>query len=252
MIRVMSLESSRDPSAPFVTFYDGATGERTELSGTSFANWRAKTANYLRDGIGLSAADRIDLRLPLHWVVPVWLAAARDLGVTVSIASDAGLSEPADLAVVGPQTLADAPTNCDVVACSLRPLAAPFADRLPVGIEDFFAEVRNFGDHFSAPHRGRATDPLLNLGNADLDIAGIHEAIATQVSDLNLNEGARLLLSPKPGPEEARGELSDSQLLACYDLPHTLSGSVVIAINQTPAQLAEIARQERVTAHLLA
>ena len=121
----MSLESSRDPSAPFVTFYDGATGERTELSGTSFANWRAKTANHLRDGIGLSAADRIDLRLPLHWVVPVWLAAARDLGVTVSIASDAGLSEPADLAVVGPQTLADAPTNCDVVACSLRPLAAP-------------------------------------------------------------------------------------------------------------------------------
>lgn len=246
----MSLETSRDPSAPFVTYYDGATGERTELSGTSFANWRAKTANYLRDGVGLSAADRINLRLPLHWVVPVWLAAARDLGVTVSIASDADLSEPADLAVVGPQTLVDAPTDCDVVACSLRPLAAPFADQLPLGIEDFFAEVRNFGDHFSSPHRVQSTDPLLNVGNVDLDIAGIHEAIATQISDLNLNEGARLLLSPKTGAAEARANLAPSQLLACYDLPLTLGGSVVVAVNQTPTELDEIARQERVTALL--
>jgi hypothetical protein len=29
----------RDPSTPFVTFYDDATGERTELSVKTYANW---------------------------------------------------------------------------------------------------------------------------------------------------------------------------------------------------------------------
>ena len=34
---------------PLITYYDDATGERVELSGTTTANWAAKAANLLRD-----------------------------------------------------------------------------------------------------------------------------------------------------------------------------------------------------------
>src|SRR5688572_3007266 len=34
-----------DPTRPLLTWYDDATGERTELSGATLDNWVAKTAN---------------------------------------------------------------------------------------------------------------------------------------------------------------------------------------------------------------
>ena len=53
-----------DPGQPLVTFYDDATGERTELSVTTYANWVAKTAGVLIDDLGLDAGDRVALDLP--------------------------------------------------------------------------------------------------------------------------------------------------------------------------------------------
>ena len=41
-----------DPARPLLTFHDDATGERTELSVATFANWVAKTANLLADDLG--------------------------------------------------------------------------------------------------------------------------------------------------------------------------------------------------------
>ena len=46
-----------DPSGPFLTFYDDATGERIELSLTSLENWVAKTANLLVDELDLEPGD---------------------------------------------------------------------------------------------------------------------------------------------------------------------------------------------------
>ncbi|GAA3289314.1 hypothetical protein GCM10020218_057690 [Dactylosporangium vinaceum] len=57
----------KDPSLPFLTFYDDATGERTELSGATLANWVSKTANLLVDGCGLGPGDTAAVRLPAHW-----------------------------------------------------------------------------------------------------------------------------------------------------------------------------------------
>lgn len=247
---MISLETSRDPSAPFVTFYDGDRAERTELSGTSFANWQAKTANYLRDGFGLEAANRINLRLPLHWIVPVWVAAARHLDVAVSITDGANVPELTDVAVVGPKSISDAPTTCDVVACSLRPLAQPFADRLPVGVEDFFAEVRNYGDHLDPATAAQTGAPVFSFDGDDLSHTEVADAIESQINKFDLSKGARLLLSTNPAPSGVSHQISPEQLLACYDLPTKLGGSVVLAVNQTAAQLEEIARQERVTDHL--
>ena len=41
-------------SEPLITYYDLVSGERTELSGVSFANWVDKTSNLLVDELMLS------------------------------------------------------------------------------------------------------------------------------------------------------------------------------------------------------
>src|ERR671931_2549199 len=62
----------RDPARPLLTFYDDATGERAELSVTTFATWVAKTANLLRDDLGAGPGDTVSVDLPLHWQDAVW------------------------------------------------------------------------------------------------------------------------------------------------------------------------------------
>ncbi|MDT4914547.1 MAG: hypothetical protein QOC66_3675, partial [Pseudonocardiales bacterium] len=65
---------SRDPSSPFVTYYDEATGERTELSAKSLANWVAKTHHLLGDELGLGVGDTALVAVPAHWIsVPMLL-----------------------------------------------------------------------------------------------------------------------------------------------------------------------------------
>ncbi|WP_374609845.1 TIGR03089 family protein, partial [Gordonia sp. (in: high G+C Gram-positive bacteria)] len=53
-----------DHSRPLLTYYDDATGERTELSAATLGNWAAKTANYLRDEIGVAEGDVVAVDLP--------------------------------------------------------------------------------------------------------------------------------------------------------------------------------------------
>ena len=85
-----------DPGRPLVTFYDDATGERTELSVTTYANWVAKTAGVLTDELGLDAGDRVALDLPCHWLGPVFLGGAWLAGLEVVTDGDA------DVVVHGP------------------------------------------------------------------------------------------------------------------------------------------------------
>lgn len=64
------------------TYYDGATGERTELSRRTVLNWTAKSANYLLYELGLSSGDLVAVRLPIHWLTGVivlgcWAAGLR-------------------------------------------------------------------------------------------------------------------------------------------------------------------------------
>src|SRR6478609_5111733 len=80
--RRMAEALARDGARPLVTFYDDATGERTELSAVTFENWVAKTANLVVDGIGLAPGARVALLLPVHWQTAVWLAACWRTGTT--------------------------------------------------------------------------------------------------------------------------------------------------------------------------
>src|SRR6476469_7191039 len=74
---------AHDPGRPLVTFYDDATGERTELSVTTYANWVAKVSSLLGDELELEHGDRLLVDLPAHWLGPVVLGAAWTVGLEV-------------------------------------------------------------------------------------------------------------------------------------------------------------------------
>jgi uncharacterized protein (TIGR03089 family) len=122
-----------DAAQPLVTAYDDATGERTELSVTTYANWVSKTANLLTGELGLDAGDVVLLDLPGHWLVPVFLGAAWSAGLAVTVSPDVNH----DVVVCGPDTVSGHLDAEQVVACSLRPFAVRFADPLPPGVLDY-------------------------------------------------------------------------------------------------------------------
>jgi uncharacterized protein (TIGR03089 family) len=115
-----------DPGQPLVTFYDDTTGERTELSVKTFANWVSKTANLYADELMLDPGDPIRIDLPPHWLGPVFLGAAWACGLVIA--------DEADVAVVGPDRLDHGART--TVACALRPFATPFPESLPAGVLD--------------------------------------------------------------------------------------------------------------------
>ena len=64
-----------DAARPLITFYDDATGERIELSGATFGNWVAKTANLLRDECDVEPGTTVAVLLPAHWQTAAALCA---------------------------------------------------------------------------------------------------------------------------------------------------------------------------------
>ena len=120
-----------DAGQPLVTFYDDTTGERTELSVKTYANWVSKTANLYADELMLDPGDAVAIQLPPHWLGPVFLGAAWTCGLRVA---DPDAGGDVDLAVVGPDRL-DVPART-VLACGLTPFATRFTDPLPAGVLD--------------------------------------------------------------------------------------------------------------------
>jgi uncharacterized protein (TIGR03089 family) len=131
---------------PLITFYDDATGERIELSGTTTANWAAKAANLLSEECDVEPGARVATLLPAHWQTAAVLLAAWWCGAEV-------VADPADADWV----LCDAdrvdiavaarPTG-GVVALSLDAFGKGVPG-LPPGVIDFATEVRLQGDEFS-------------------------------------------------------------------------------------------------------
>ena len=123
-----------DPGQPLVTAYDDTTGERTELSVTTYVNWVSKTANLFTDELGCDAGDTVLLDLPSHWLVPVFLGAAWSAALAVD---DRPRGRARRRRVrTGPSVSATSDAD-QVVACSLLPFAVRFADPLPAGVLDY-------------------------------------------------------------------------------------------------------------------
>lgn len=207
-----------DPSQPLITYYDEAAPERVELSGTTTANWVAKTANMLTEGFDAEAGMTIRIETPSHWETFVWLLASWSVGLVVT-------DGPADIAVLGPEL--DAAGDEELrFALSLRPMGLRFAEP-PPGCVDYNAEVLGFGDVFVDLDPPVPSSPAVDLGG----VARTHaELLAATPGD-----GARRLITP--------GTLTrDISLLVGAA---TGGGSIVLATHAAEERLATIAREER-------
>src|SRR5512144_1654173 len=194
-----------DAARPFVTFYDDRTGERVELSVTTYGNWVAKTAGLVQDELGLERGDLLLLDLPTHWLGAVWLGAAWTGGQVVT--TDAALADEAALVVCGPdgvERYADRAGSVPVVALSLRPLGAPFADPLPTGVVDYGAVVLAQPDVFVPLDPPGPEDDAWRAGGATRTQAQLVREAAERPL---VGEKGRLLTDVNPCSPEGLGTL---------------------------------------------
>lgn len=132
------------PGEPFVTFYDFDTGERTELSRTTYANWVAKTSSFLAEECDLERGGRLQIDLPTHWLGPVFLGACWTVGLTV-------VTESPDAVVTGPDRLehwSGQASTIPVVACALKPMGGRFDEPVAPAVRDFGVEIWTQPDAF--------------------------------------------------------------------------------------------------------
>jgi uncharacterized protein (TIGR03089 family) len=218
----------RAGSQPFVTYYDEASGERSELSVRSLGNWVAKTHFLLTDELGLGVGSRAYLALPVHWIsVPAVLGC---LTAGLEIVSDPA---SADVAFVGPDTVpAGVP---DVYAVAPSSAAVGFGAAVPPGASDYVAAVR--------PQADKWNTVSLPAGPSDPCFAGRTRAeVVEWARSCSLPTGARVL--------STRDWASDEDLVDTLFAPLVAGGSVVYVRNASPEVVARRAQQERVTVRL--
>jgi uncharacterized protein (TIGR03089 family) len=171
---------------PLITFYDDATGERVELSGTTTANWAAKAANLLREECDVEPGAKVTFLLPAHWQTAAALLAAWWCGAAV-------VPEPADADWVLADAdrvdlaLAAAPAG-GVVALSLDAFGKSVPG-LPAGVVDFATEVRLQGDDFAPWEPVPDSAPALG----DATVAEVLTAARTRAAELGLSRSDRVL-----------------------------------------------------------
>jgi uncharacterized protein (TIGR03089 family) len=219
--RVLADAIAPDPTRPLLTWYDDATGERTELSGATLANWVAKTANLLVDGAGAAPGDPAGVLLPPHWQTAAVLLGCWSAKLTVV---DGPAAVEVLFAAVDRLAEAEKWSAGERWALALDPFALPMR-QVPAGFADFVAEVRGHGDHFT---------PYPEPGEADAALLARAEARATE---LGLAPGDRVLIDTTAHPDPV------DWLLA----PLLRGASLVLCANPDPARLAPRATTEKTT-----
>lgn len=223
----------RDAAAPLLTWYDDATGDRTELSGATLDNWVSKTANLLVDGLGLARGETVAVLLPPHWQ-----AAAIILGVSAAgLAADlGGQPRPVEAVFTTPDLVTQAsawPTG-DRYATGLLPLAMPLRD-VPPGYTDYVTDVRNYGDHFGGAPAG-ADDTAL-AGPVEMSHLAVMRTATTRAAELGVTAGDRVLVDARAYPDPI------DWLFA----PLTAGASIVLCANLDPGKIESRAEAEKVT-----
>jgi uncharacterized protein (TIGR03089 family) len=133
-----------DPGRPLLTMYDDGpalASERIELSVATFANWVAKTANFLLDELMLEPGEEVSVPLPAHWQTAV-------VEVAVLVAGGRLTAEEARITcwLEGTELPTD-PVVEEIVGLALRPMGLGLRSS-PPGVLDYAVDVRAHGDRF--------------------------------------------------------------------------------------------------------
>jgi uncharacterized protein (TIGR03089 family) len=227
----------RDPTTPLLTWYDDATGDRTELSGATLDNWVSKTANLLIDGVGLGAGDAVAVLLPPHWQTAAVLLGASAAGLAVDIGGD---PHPVEALFTTPDAVERAAgwATGDRYVTGLLPLAMPLRE-VPAGYTDYPADVRNYGDHFRASHVVAPDDRAI-AGPVELSHLAVLREATERAGELGIVAGDRVLVDARVYPDPV------DWLLA----PLVAGASVVLCANLDPAKLDSRAQAEKATVTL--
>lgn len=201
----------RRGQAPLLTFYDDATGERTELSWATFENWVAKTANLLVDELEVRRGDRVATVLGSSWTTAVVTVACWRVGAAlVPVDADGPLAEVrALLAAAAPRVvfcredlLDDLPDLVPDTAAEVVAVGTGMAGRATTDVGSalpYAEEVLAFGDHVDAPAPSAADTALLVWSGEAGGLARLsHEAVvagAAAVAAWGLRDRDRVLLS---------------------------------------------------------
>lgn len=229
--QVLSRLLADEPGRPLVTYYDHATGERTELSVTTWANWVAKASSLLVEELDVEHGSRLLVDLPTHWLGTVVLGAAWGCGIEVAWSGDAG---DVDAVVTGPDTLdrwAAEAGRIPVVASALQPLAGRFPGGVPDGVHDLGVEVWAQPDAYVA-FPGPTDDDAAVTGVTQAELWG-SAAAGDQLTD-----GGRLLSETNPASPSGIASLTE---------PLARSGSLVLVTHASAERREQIAADERVT-----
>jgi len=223
----------RDPTTPLLTWYDDASGDRTELSGATLDNWVSKTANMLVDGVGLGPGDAVAVLLPAHWQTAAIILGVAAAGLAADLGTDPA---PVEALFTTPDrvTAAAAWSTGDRYATGLLPLAMPLRD-LPPGYVDYVTDVRNYGDHF----RGHAVaeDDRALAGPVEMSHRAVVREATERAAELGIVAGDRVLVDIRAYPDP----------LDWLAAPLVAGASIVLCANLDPAKLESRTTAEKVT-----
>ncbi|PZS28185.1 MAG: TIGR03089 family protein [Pseudonocardiales bacterium] len=224
-----------EPGRPFVTYYDEVSGERSELSAKSLANWVAKTHHLLGTELGLGAGDTALIALPAHWISLPPLLGCLTAGLALTT-----VASEADVAFVTPATAAVAAGIPDTYAVAPDSAATGFAAEPPNGVQDFVTAVRPQEDKWPGVRFGAGPGDPCMAGRSRAQVAADARARA---AEMGLRQDARVL--------STRDWTGYPDWIDALLAPLAVGGSVVYVRNCTdPAVLERRATQERVTAVL--
>ncbi len=222
-----------DAGRPLVTFYDDATGERVELSVTTYANWVAKAASLLVDELDLEKGQTLRLDLPPHWLGTVFLGAAWTAGLVVT-----GSDDP-DAVVCGPDTLEHWAARADdlvVLTSALLPMGVRRPDGVPAGVHDVGVEIWSQPDAFTAWDPPASNDVAHELGGSPVTQEELWSAAAAGTL---VPGGGRLLSEANPASPPG---------IVSFTEPLARRGSLVLVARAARERLEATYVAERATA----
>jgi uncharacterized protein (TIGR03089 family) len=184
---------ARDPSLPLLTHYDDESGERTELSGATLANWVAKTANLLVDGVGLAPGAKATVWLPPHWQAAAVLLGSWVAGLTVSYAAPTGAGADVEFASLDAVAAGAPAAPVDRFVHGLAPMGMPLPQP-PAGWADYITEVRQYGDLFAGPAIDESAPALLDASGALVTHGELIERAQGHAAALGITPGERVLI----------------------------------------------------------